>query len=164
MFLPFLQTCFDSAVYEQQQRAPYMQTKFADGPKRRAGQLRGLVVEHHVRHWLREQLPNRVLDANNAGKWTEVCNHDFKLVCSGGTLLIDVSGPKADGSFGSYALKPRGCHFHILARPIHMPDWQSVDFTQGFIVEGVVTADAYKEQIDHTQIMPFESWIAELEV
>lgn len=163
MFVPFRQDCYDSAMQEQAARAPYMQTKFEDNEKRRAGQLRGLVIEHHVRQWLEQRLGSRLLPADNAGIWTQVCNHDFKVACSFGKLLVDVSGPKADGTYGTYSGK-RSCHFHILARPMHMPSWQAVDFSKGFWIDGVVNQANYLEKIDGQSVLPFENWLAELEI
>jgi hypothetical protein len=165
MFLPFDQYIFESALHELAQRAPFMLTKFADNKKRRAGQERGLVIEHHVRAWLRDQLKERVLGATNEGKWQEPCNHDLRILCAGGQMLmIDISGPKSNGTYGSYAQKPGGCHFHILARPFGMKDWEKIDYKDGFEITGVVTGAQYQPAINLTDVMPIANWLAMLEV
>ena len=141
-----------------------MLTKFADNEKRKSGQLRGLVIEHHLRAYITERMPDRVVPPDNEGKWEQFCNHDFKIKTAAGYLLVDVSGPKSNLTFGAYSQKPTGCHYHILARPISMPNWQQVDFSKGIEVIGVVDAQHYLVQINPDDVMGFENWIAMLEV
>jgi hypothetical protein len=164
MHIPLCQRALAVAKFEQAQRAPHMVTKYDDTPKRRAGQLRGLIIEHHVYGYLVQRLGSQIIPPDNAGQWTVHCNHDFKIQTSGAMLLIDVSGPKADLSFGSYKQKPGGCHYHIIAKPVGMLSWEKIDYAQGFEVIGVVRGIDFHEKLAQDSIMPFENWLSLLEV
>ena len=160
MVIPYNQEWFDNAVYEQKMRAPYMFTKFADNAARKAGQIRGLVVEHHVSGWFKLNFPKHYLEPNNYQKWTEICSHDFKLKFNSRTIFVDVSGPKKDGSFGSYDMKPKtGVDYHILCNPIGFESWDDVDFQKGFEVLGVLEPTKYTPSIQNSDIIDFEVWI-----
>lgn len=145
---------------EQHFRAPHMKTKFADSDVRWAGQMRGLIIEHHVSGWFREHYPNYYVEPDNYRQWTRVCSHDFKLKTPTGLLYLDVSGPRKDGTFGSYNQKPRsGVDYHILCTPLGFICWSDCDFHQGFEIIGVVRAEHYLPTIFTRNILPFASWL-----
>lgn len=160
MLIHFNEEWHDNAVEEQRERAPYMVTKFNDSPARKAGQIRGLVIEYHVSGWFKNNYPSHYLEPDNYRKWTEKCSHDFKLRKGFKTHLIDVSGPRKDGSFGSYPSKPKGgVDFHILCKPIGFKAWNDCDFRQGFKILGVVDAIDYLSTIDRTKVVDFGIWL-----
>ncbi|MCZ2102292.1 MAG: hypothetical protein LC107_12245 [Chitinophagales bacterium] len=144
MEIQFNSNWYNNALEEQRERAPHMMTKFADTDARKAGQIRGLVIEHHVSGWFKDQYPHHYREADNYRQWTQFCSHDFKLVIHPNLYNIDVSGPKKDGSFGSYKLKPNtNVHFHILCAALGFAAWDNCDFTKGFKILGVVNASDY---------------------
>ena len=160
MYIPYSKECHDKALYEQKKRKPYMFTKFANNAKRKAGQIRGLIIEHHVSGWFQANYNNNFIFPDNHEVWEQPCPHDFKININGKTIVIDVSGPKADLSFGSYALKPtHGVDFHILCFPIGMISWSNIDFTKGFDIKGVVSNTNYTMDIDPSNIIDFGSFI-----
>ena len=163
MKISFKQEWYENALNEQKERSKYMITKFADNEKRKAGQIRGLVIEHHISGYMQKTYPANYLNADNYQIWTKPCNHDFKLKNTTlGTILVDVTGPKADLTFGSYSQKPSGCDFHIIAKPIYLKSWNNVDFTQGFEILGVITGNDYTEILDWNKVITFENWIQKL--
>lgn len=159
MFIPHKKNCYDNAVEEVRLRKPYMFTKFAENAKRDAGRIRGIVVEQHISDYMERTYPNNYQNPDNYQIWDQYCNHDFKLVINGETLLIDVSGPKADVTYGAYDMKPKGCDYHIIVRVNGMQSWNNIDYTQGFEILGVASAANYVENLDITTLEPFEDWI-----
>ena len=160
MKIDFNQKWYENALYEQKMRSPHMITKYADSPARKAGQIRGLVIEHHVSGWFKENYPEYYEEPDNYHKWTEICPHDFKLKLKDKVIYIDVTGPRKDGTFGSYSSKPkRGVDYHIIATPIGFKSWDKVDYKQGFQIIGVVKAVDYKQNIDRDKIINFENWL-----
>jgi hypothetical protein len=161
MHIAYDEQLYTSALHEQKMRSPYMLTKYADSPARKAGQLRGLVVEQHVSHWFRNQFPKHYLPPDNFEQWTKVCSHDFKLMTPERTLLIDISGPKKNGTFGSYSMKPSsGVDFHIITRIVSFTTWDDIDYQQGFEIVGIVSPHDYTEQLDFSRLINLESWLA----
>jgi hypothetical protein len=160
MKIAFNKEWYDRAVYENKMRAPHMMTKYADTPARKAGRLRGLIIEHHVSGWFRENFPDNYREPDNYQKWTEKCAHDFKLAINGKTYKIDVSGPRKDGSFGNYSRKPKtGVDFHILAKPVGFASWDNVDYKKGFEIIGVVEPENFLTRIEEARIVHFENWL-----
>ncbi len=160
MYIAFRSEWYERALEEQRLRAPYMMTKFAHSDARRAGQLRGLIIEHHVSGWFRENYPAHYLEPDNYRRWDVMCSHDFKLKTPIGLLLIDVSGPRKDGNFGSYEYKPKsGVDFHILCRPVGFVRWDCCDYQQGFEIAGVVRSEHYRVVIDTREMLSLERWI-----
>ncbi len=160
MYIAYRAEWHERALEEQRRRAPHMLTKFAHNAVRVAGQMRGLIIEHHVSGWFRENYPERFLEPDNYRKWERVCSHDFKLNTPIGLLLIDVSGPKKDGSFGAYPFKPRcDVHFHILCRPLGFVRWDCCDYRQGFEVIGVLTSEHFQPVIFTQHIVPLKDWL-----
>ena len=126
-----------------------MMTKFKNTPARKAGQIRGLVIEQHVSEWFRQHYSDEFEEADNYRQWTIPCAHDFKLNVRGKIHLIDVSGPHRDGTFGSYDLKPKyGVDYHIITSAIGFASWDKVDYSQGFEILGVVDKDHYTTELD----------------
>ncbi len=163
MFIAFRKEWFDNAHYEQRMRQPHMQTKFSNTYARKAGQLRGLIIEHHVSGWFKEQYPDHYRNADNYRQWTRICSHDFKLITDSGAYRIDVSGPKKDGAFGSYSGKPKeGVDFHILCKPAAFVSWKKIDFRKGFEILGVVRAQDYHPTIDPQHIIELNQWLKQL--
>lgn len=163
MDIPFNQQWDYSARYEQEMRAPHMLTKFANNAKRKAGQIRGLIIEHHVSGWFKANYPNSYENPDNHEKWTQWCSHDFKLTINNNILNIDVTGPRADGSFGSYSQKPKnGVDYHIMCHPIGFESWDKVDYSRGFKVLGVVKAEDYKKTIDRSKVIPINNWLKQI--
>ena len=101
MKIQYSEKCYKKALEEQKNRAPHMLTKVANTAARKAGQIRCLVIEHHVADWFRRYYPFQFLEADNYQKWTQYCAHDFKLKVSSRLYHIDVAGPRKNGSFGS---------------------------------------------------------------
>jgi hypothetical protein len=159
MNIPYKQSCYDNAVKEVRLRSPYMYTKYGESAKRTAGQIRGIVVEQHASDYMQRTYPNNYLNPDNFQIWHQYCNHDFKIVVNGETYLIDVSGPKVDGTYGSYAMKPSGCNFHIIVGVNGMQSWDNIDYNQGFEVLGVVSGANYVVNLNITTLEPFEVWI-----
>ena len=126
-----------------------MMTKFKNTPARKAGQIRGLVIEHHVSEWFRQHYSDEFEEADNYRQWTIPCAHDFKLNVRGKIHQIDVSGPKKDGTFGSYDLKPKyGVDYHMITSAIGFASWNKVDYSQGFEILGVVDRHNYTTELD----------------
>lgn len=75
----------------------------------------GLVLEHHVSEWFKEQYPAIYQHADNHGAWDRPCNHDFKLLINGRPLLVDVAGPDWHGNYGKRGRKPKA-EVHLLCR------------------------------------------------
>jgi hypothetical protein len=160
MKIPYSQKCYEHALEEQKQRSPFMITKVANTTARRAGQIRGLVIEHHVAAWFRKFYPFQYLEADNYQQWTKYCAHDFKLKISSRIYHIDVAGPRKDGTFGSYQLKPKaGVDFHILANALGFTSWDQIDFWQGFEIIGVVKSEDFVMKILSKNIIPFYDWL-----
>ena len=160
MKIQYAEKCFEHALEEQKKRAPHMLTKVANTEARRAGQIRGLVIEHHVSAWFRKFYPFQYLEADNFQQWTIPCSHDFKLKISSRILRVDVAGPRKDGSFGSYRLKPRSdVDFHILCKAIGFESWDQIDFHQGFEIIGVVKSCDFVMKISPKNIIPFSDWL-----
>ena len=78
MKIEFNQKWYDNALNEQKMRSPHMITKFANSAARRAGQIRGLVIEHHVSGWFKENYPEHYKEPDNYQKWTEICSRSTK--------------------------------------------------------------------------------------
>ena len=153
----------ENALYEQKMRAPHMLTKFKNTPARQAGQIRGLIIEHHVSGWFKENFPRFYEEPDNYRQWTKICAHDFKLNLPSGKIYIDVSGPRKDGSLGSYSHKPKnGVDYHILAVPEGFKAWDDVDYTKGIKIVGVVKAQDYKPVIEKDKIINFEQWLKQM--
>jgi hypothetical protein len=160
MYIEFNARWHENALYEQAMRAPYMVTKYADSPARKAGRLRGLVIEHHVSGWFRQHYPEFYKEPDNFHQWKKMCSHDFKLSMPGQVLRIDVTGPRKDGSFGSYAQKPKeGVDFHIMARPVGFKRWDQVDYSRGFQILGIVKPEHYRQYINVKHVLSFDDWI-----
>lgn len=163
MNIPFNQKWSDNAHHEQEMRSPHMITKFANSAARKAGQIRGLLVEHHVSGWFETNYQANYVQPDNYQQWTRPCAHDFKLNINGTQLIIDVTGPKKDGSFGSYSQKPTaGVDFHIMCKPIGFVNWNNVDYSQGFEIIGVVRAQDYKQNVNPNTIIPFNDWLKQI--
>lgn len=163
MFIPFNQVVYNNAIIEQEKRAPFMYTKFVNNTARKAGQIRGLVIEHHVAEYFRLNFANNYLEADNFQLWGEPCAHDFKLIINSKEFNVDVTGPKKDGSFGSYSLKPTiGVDFHIVAKPISFESWDKIDFKKGFEILGAVSSKKYTKQLDISNIKPIENLLNSL--
>ncbi|MCS6929769.1 MAG: hypothetical protein NZM43_09755 [Saprospiraceae bacterium] len=160
MHIPFNSDWYIRAEEEQRMRAPHMMTKFIYNDVRLAGQLRGLVIEHHVSGWFRQHYPSCFVEPDNYQRWKEVCSHDFKLITPTGLLHIDVSGPRKDGSFGSYALKPKqGVDYHILCRPVGFIRWDDCDYQKGFEIIGVVEAPYFQPTISPERVLSLAGWL-----
>ncbi|MEO6681777.1 MAG: hypothetical protein ABIN48_03040 [Ginsengibacter sp.] len=160
MKIEFNQEWYANAICEQQLRAPYMMTKFVDNEARKAGQIRGLVIEHHVSGWFKLTYPNHYLEPDNYQHWAEVCSHDFKIKRKSGLLYIDISGPKRDGTFGSYNLKPKdGVDFHLLCHALGFKTWQNVDYKKGFQIMGAVRSKNYHTTIKEEDIIDIQTWL-----
>ena len=126
-----------------------MMTKIKNTPARKAGQIRGLVIEHHVSEWFRQHYSDEFEEADNYRQWTIPCAHDFKLNVRGKIYRIDVSGPKKYGIFGSYDLKPKyGVDYHIVTSAVGFASWNKVDYYQGFEILGVVDRHNYTTELD----------------
>jgi len=163
MKIEFNQKWYDNALFEQKMRSPHMLTKFANTPARKAGQTRGLIIEHHISGWFKENFPEYYEEPDNFQQWTKISSHDFKVIINGKIIYIDVTGPRKDGTFGSYSQKPKqGVDFHIIAMPIGFVSWNNVDYKQGFKILGVVKACDYKSNIDKNKIIDFEDWLKEI--
>ena len=160
MKISFNKKWYENALHEQKMRSPYMITKYTNSPARISGQIRGLVIEHHVSGWFKKHYPDYYEEPDNYQKWKEICAHDFKLKINGKILYIDVSGPRKDGTFGSYLSKPKsGVDYHIIATPIGFKTWNNIDYTKGFKIIGVVKSIDYKHTIDKNKIINFEVWL-----
>ncbi len=159
MKINYIKELEDKAKYVEQMRKPHMYTKFVDNAKREAGRIRGLIIEEHISDYFKSNYPQNYLEADNFEKWEQYCNHDFKLNIKGKIITIDVSGPQADGSFGSYYLKPKGVDYHIITSVIGMKSWKDIDFTQGFEIIGVVKGEDYNNSLDESKYIDFENWI-----
>ena len=126
-----------------------MMTKFKNTPARKAGQIRGLVIEQHVSEWFRQHYSDEFEEPDNYRQWTRYCPHDFKLNVGGKIYPIDVSGPHRDGTFGSYEKKPKyGVDYHIITSAIGFASWDKVDYSQGFEILGVVHKNNYTMELD----------------
>jgi len=126
-----------------------MMTKFKNTPARKAGQIRGLVIEQHVSEWFRQHFSDEFEEADNYRQWTIHCPHDFKLNVRGKIYRIDVSGPKKHGIFGSYDLKPKyGVDYHKVTSAVGFASWNKVDYYQGFEILGVVDRHNYTTELD----------------
>ena len=147
------------ARYVEQMRKPYMYTKFVNNAKRDAGRIRGLIVEEHVSNYFKANFKSNYIEADNFEQWDQHCNHDFKLNINGDIITVDVSGPQADGSFGSYYLKPKGVDFHIITSVIGMTNWSNIDFRQGFEIIGIVKDIDYNNTLDESKLISFDQWI-----
>lgn len=163
MIINFNQEWYNNALYEQEQRAPHMITKFEDNAARRAGQLRGLVIEHHVSGWFKKNYPLYYLEPDNYRQWTRICSHDFKLNINFKIHLIDVTGPRKDGTFGSYDYKPKeNVDYHILCAALGFRSWSDCDFLKGFEILGVVVAKDYLPTIEKSKIIEFNTWLKKI--
>lgn len=160
MIINFNKEWYDNAIEERSARAPFMMTKFANNDARKAGQIRGLVIEHHVSGWFKSNYPNYYLEPDNYRQWTKICSHDFKLKINVNIHFIDVTGPKKDGTFGSYDYKPKdGVDYHILCTALGFVSWDNCDFSKGFEILGVVTAADYLPTLDNKKIIQFTTWL-----
>lgn len=159
MIINFNQGWYNNAIEEQKERAPYMLTKFADNAARRAGQIRGLVIEHHVSGWFKSNYPAYYLEPDNYRQWTKICSHDFKLKINLKVHFIDVTGPKKDGSFGHYDRKPVGPDYHILCKALGFLSWDNCDFSKGFEIIGVAHEKDYTETVDFSKLIDFKTWL-----
>lgn len=159
MVIPYKKSCFDNAVEEVRLRKPHMFTKVSESEKRDAGQIRGIIVEQHVSDYLQLKYPNNYQNPDNYQIWHQPCNHDFKLAINGRTIKVDVSGPKADVTYGAYAMKPSGCDYHIIVKVIGMQSWNNIDYNQGFEILGVVSGANYVVNLNITTLEPFDVWI-----
>jgi len=163
--IPYQEAYYFEAEQEIAKRRPFMFTKFQDTASRRAGQLRGMVVEKHVSGWFKDKWPEHYLEADNFQKWEEHCAHDFKLQTAGGLYLIDVSGPKKDGSFGSYAMKPAGgVDYHLICEVSSFKTWQEVDFTKGFRLICAFEAQHFSKKLDRKWAIPMKEWLQSIQL
>lgn len=160
MKIEFNKHWYENALYEQRMRAPHMITKYANTPARKAGQIRGLLIEHHISGWFKKNYPEYYEDPDNYKQWTKICSHDFKLKLKDKIIYIDVTGPRKDGTFGSYTSKPKyGVDYHIIATPVGFKSWDNVDYGLGFKILGVVKAEDYKRSINENKIINFDDWL-----
>lgn len=160
MFIGFNQNWYAAALEEQKNRAPFMLTKFSHSEARKAGQLRGLVIQHHVSGWFKHNYPDQFLEAENFRQWEQKCSHDFRLKIGNQMFHIDVSGPRKDGTFGSYVQKPKkGVDCHIVCSAVGFKSWDECDFSRGFVIIGVLYPQDFRYQIDKNKYMDFFTWI-----
>lgn len=160
MFIPYNKTAYEIAVEEQRLRAPHMLTKYANSAARKAGQIRGLAIEHHVSDYFRSNYPDNFLEADNYQIWNQPCGHDFKLRVCNEILKIDVTGPKKDGTFGSYSQKPSyGVDYHIVTEAVGFVNWNNIDFEKGFNILGVVSSRRYVQRLDVSNIGSLKRWL-----
>ena len=64
MKIIYNQQAHENALEEQRMRSPTMMTKFKNTPARKAGQLRGLIIEQHVSQWFKQNFPNEFEEAD----------------------------------------------------------------------------------------------------
>ena len=160
MKILYAEECYVNALEEQNNRAPFMLTKVADTAARKAGQLRGLVIEQHVAWWFRRYYPFQYLEADNYQQWTHPCAHDFKLKISSRIYRVDVAGPRKNGSFGSYQQKPSSnVDYHILCKALGFKSWNQIDFKQGFEIIGVVLPRDFNMEISPKSVIPISDWL-----
>ena len=165
MFIRYQESLKKQAEFIESKRKDYMYTKFTtqEEPKRAAGRIRGLIVEQHITDFFKTNYPENYKEADNFEQWEKPCNHDFKLELSDKKVItIDVSGPQANGKFGSYPLKPKGCDFHIIARIIGMKSWDNIDYTRGFQILGVCDDIDYNQNFNINKLKEFGKWIDSL--
>lgn len=146
-----LRECVNASV-ETALRMPYMKNKYGSSDIGRAGRIaKGLIIEHHVKKWFFETWPLAVIEADNQEKWSDPCNHDFKLETkSGDVLLVDVSGSKFDGSFGCAAGKPKA-DIHVFA---------SLDFDSNSVVmHGFVSGKMFTETVPMHEQFPVSALV-----
>lgn len=92
------------AGVEALHRRPYLikhRTQLADGSWYRR-LMRGLLIQHHVIHYLYQQTPlgKFMRGPANAGKWDQSCFYDFAVVHRPGRFLtVDVSGASEGGAY-----------------------------------------------------------------
>lgn len=93
-------------AFEALMRDEFMKQK-TRAPKEsvRLGRARGLVIQAHVAEWFAARWPLYYRAADNEGRWSEWCAHDFKLHVRGRTYLVDVSGRTVAGEYGNHGGK-----------------------------------------------------------
>jgi hypothetical protein len=161
MFIPFNQDFYNNALIEQKKRTPFMYTKYGESTKRTAGLIRGFVIEQHVSGYMKENYSNYYIEADNYQIWEKYCNHDFKLKINESVYEVDVSGPKADNTMGTYPMKPK-CEYHIIVRPKHMNSWNDIKFEEGFIIIGVIKGKYFTETLNMDYVIPFDDWLVSI--
>jgi len=106
-----------TGAFETALRWPHMQAHFPALPTAHArAAAQGLVLEHYVRAWFQEHWPEFYRAPDNAGRWTQACAHDFKLVVHERVYAIDVCGPGRNGVYRLGNKLP--VHFHLLCAPL----------------------------------------------
>jgi hypothetical protein len=83
---------------------------------RAMGCARGLVIEHHITDWFKNNWPNFILPPDNDQKWNIPCSHDFKIrVNQNSILLVDIWGPNKAGKYTKPPAK-KSTHLHLQCR------------------------------------------------
>lgn len=117
------------ALVEFEQRNPYMIQKRSEVPVEiiKWARLSGLFLEQHIVDYFEARWNTVFRHADNSGQWDVWSDHDFQLVLPlpYGRILVDVSGPRRDGSFGL----PKGggkhrafIHLLVYGEPLSPPD------------------------------------------
>lgn len=96
----------------------------------------GMVLEHHISEWFQEQYPTLYQPPDNHGIWSRPCNHDFKLLINGRSILVDVAGPDWHGKYGKRGRKPKA-DVHLLCRMAG----------KDCVFEGVVGGESFSENV-----------------
>lgn len=127
-------------AFEGLMRFPHMIQKNKSVPldARAYGCARGLVIEHHVTSWFMQKWPDLILLPDNAKRWTDPCDHDFKIRHpeTGYILLVDIWGPNKRGLYTKPPAK-KGTHLHLQCR---------IDQSgQNVIWESVIYGSLYNE-------------------
>jgi hypothetical protein len=102
------------------------------------GRARGFVIERHVAAWFERRFESLYRHPDNHGRWTDPCDHDFKLDIGDKTYRVDVAGPDRYGKFRMHPRKPKA-DLHLLCR-IDGKDvaWIGVETGQAFAELGEV--------------------------
>ena len=73
--------------------------------------------------------------------------------------------PQEDGTFGSYELKPKyGVDYHIVTSAIGFVEWNNVDYSQGFKILGVVSANNYVVNLNIDELTPLPNFLQSIDL
>lgn len=145
------------ACYEAIMRTPYMINKYnIPFEKRAMKRARGLLIEHHITGWFRQNWPDFVLEPDNAGLWEKPCSHDFKLKLLDRIVLVDVTGENFRHEFGGYTAGKNPTDIHICAG--------LTDTDDEIVIYGYIGGSQFTKGVSAIETQPIQRMIFYLNV
>ncbi|MCX6032041.1 MAG: hypothetical protein NT169_22435 [Chloroflexi bacterium] len=146
--IPLAAALTEEVAFEALMRVDHMLQKQTTSPARRRRALaHGLTIEAAVRQYFSDHWPAFYRDPANQGRWTQPCDHDFRLEVAGYNWKMDVSGARARGSYGNPGGGKRPVHWHLLCRRVGAcVHWEGVlhgtDFAATIALENALSPRA----------------------